>query len=130
MNDPGLAQGRTVTFLYTDDLPRLSRFYEGVLGLERVLDQGACRILRASPTALIGLCDLPGRPRGTAGVLVSFAVADVDAAHAALLARGVVFEGPVATGMAGTVRSAFFRDPEGYRLEIQSFLRAGEPWLP
>lgn len=128
---PQLGDGRTITFLYTDDLPRLTAFYEGVLGLECVVDQGACRILRASATALIGLCDIPGRPRGTAGVLVSFAVADVDAAIAALTARGVVFEGPAAEGMGGTVRSAFFRDPEGYRLEVQSFLGAdGAAWLP
>ncbi|HEY8614442.1 MAG TPA: VOC family protein [Roseomonas sp.] len=131
MDAPDLTAGRTITFLYTDDLPRLSRFYEGVLGLECVVDQVSCRILRASATALIGLCDIPGRPRGTAGVLVSFAVPDVDATFAALSARGVVFEGPAADGMGGTVRSAFFRDPEGYRLEIQSFLRDGVPgWLP
>ncbi|MBP0446222.1 VOC family protein [Roseomonas sp. SSH11] len=130
MNPPDLTGGRTITFLYTDDLPRLSRFYEEVLGLACVVDQGRCRILRASPTALIGICDIPGRPRGTDGVLVSFAVEDLDAAHAALSARGVRFEGPVSLGMGGTVRSAFFRDPEGYRLEIQSFLQDGLPWLP
>ena len=124
-----LAEGRTITFLYTDDLPRLSRFYEGVLGLELVIDQGACRILRASATALVGLCDLPHRPRGTDGVMLTFAVADVDAAHAALLARGVAFEGPVATSMAGTVRSAFFRDPEGYRLALKSGNFGGEDFF-
>ncbi|SHI81325.1 hypothetical protein SAMN02745194_01138 [Roseomonas rosea] len=128
---PSLAAGRTITFLYTEDLPRLAAFYEGALGLQCVVDQGACRILRASATALIGLCAIPGRPRGTAGVLVSFAVADVDAAVASLSARGVAFEGPVTTGMGGKVRSAFFRDPEGYRLEIQSFLgKDGQPWFP
>lgn len=131
MGEPDLATGRTITFLYTQDLPRLSRFYEAVLGLDCVLDQGRCRIFRASATALIGLCDIPGRPRGTDGVLVSFAVPDVDAAQAALAARGVVFDGPVQDGMGGTIRSAFFRDPEGYRLEIQSFLRPdGQAWLP
>ena len=95
-----------------------------------MVDQGRCRILRASATALIGLCDIPGRPLGTEGVLVSFAVTDLDAAIAALSARGIVFEGPPTTGMDGTVRSAFFRDPQGYRLEIQSFLRQGAAWLP
>ncbi len=129
--DPALAAGRTITFLYTRDLPRLSAFYERVLGLECVVDQGRVRILRASATALLGLCDIPGRPLGTDGVMVSFAVADVDAAHAALAGRGVAFDGPVGTGMGGTVRSAFFRDPEGYRLEIQSFVRDGVAgWLP
>lgn len=127
---PALAEGRTITFLYTANLPRLCRFYEETLGLRCVVDQGRCRILRASATALIGLCDIPGRPLGTEGVLVSFAVADLDAAIAALSARGVTFEGPATTGMGGTVRSAFFRDPQGYRLEIQSFIHGGASWLP
>ena len=132
---PGLAAGRTITFLYTRDLPRLARFYEEVLGLERLLDQsspggGRVRILRARASALLGLCDIPGRPLGTEGVLVSFAVADLDAAVTALAARGVAFEGLPSLGMGGTVRSAFFRDPEGYRLEVQSFLRDGAAWLP
>ena len=53
------------------------------------------------------------------GVTVTLVVADVDAAFATLSARGVVFDGaPVARGGH---RSAFFRDPVGYRLEIQSF---------
>jgi len=134
--NPGLQAGRTITFLYTADLPRLSRFYEGALGLECAIEQslpeeGRVRILRASATAFIGLCHIPGRPLGTGGVLVSFAVPDVDATFAALSARGITFEGLPATGIGGTVRSAFFRDPEGYRLEIQSFLRkGGEAWLP
>lgn len=134
--NPGLAEGRTITFLYTRDLPRLSRFYEEVLGLERLFEQsspggGRVLILRASTTALIGLCDIPGRPLGTEGVLVSFAVTDLDAAITALAARGVTFEGPPSPGMNGTVRSTFFRDPEGYRLEVQSFLRdGGAAWLP
>ena len=116
----GLA-GQSLVFLYTDDLPRLAGFYGGVLGLEEVLDQGACRIFRASPTGFIGLCDSPGRPRGTRGVMVSFVVADVQASYAALLAQGVAFDAPPGPQAGGTVWSAFFRDPEGYWLEIQEF---------
>jgi hypothetical protein len=37
-----------VTFLYTSDLAGTARFYESVLRLPLVLDQGSCRIYRIS----------------------------------------------------------------------------------
>ncbi len=37
-----------VTFIYSADLERSRRFYAEVLGLEQVLDQGACRIFRVA----------------------------------------------------------------------------------
>jgi catechol 2,3-dioxygenase-like lactoylglutathione lyase family enzyme len=116
-----LASGQSLVFLYGDDLDRHARFYAEVLGFPQVLDQGDCRIFRISSTAFLGVCDRRDRPRGTAGVTVSFVVADVDAAFRALATRGVVFEGPPGPQAGGTVRSAFFRDPQGYRLEIQEF---------
>ena len=91
-----------------------------MLDLEPVLDQGRVILFRVNDGAFLGLSDLPGRPRGTDGVLLSF-VCDVDASFDKLSARGVVFDGPAALGMGGTVYSAFFRDPDGYRLEIQEF---------
>lgn len=113
---------QSITFLYTDDLDRLARFYAEVLGLEQVVDQGDCRIFRVSPSGFVGVCDRRDRPRGTDGVLLSFVVADVDAMHRHLAAKGIVFDAPPTIGAGGTIRSAFFRDPQGYRLEIQEFL--------
>lgn len=50
-------------------------------------------------------------------VEIHFDVPDVDAAYAALVARGVEFEEAPANRPWGT-RMAAFRDPEGYALEI------------
>lgn len=110
-----------LVFLYTDDLPRAARFYGETLELPLAMDQGSCKLFRTAPGAVLGVCDLAHRERGTKGITVSFLVADVDATYAALAAKGVVFEGPPRTGTSGLVRGAFFRDPDGYRLEIQSF---------
>ncbi len=50
MKHPRIEQ--QVTFLYTDDFEKTTMFYEEVVGLELVLDQGACRIcLNAETTA-------------------------------------------------------------------------------
>ncbi len=111
-------------FLYTDDLPRSATFYGQVLGLPLAMDQGSCKLFRTAPGAILGVCDLAHRERGTKGITVSFLVEDVDATYAALAAKGVVFEGP-RTAMGGQVRGAFFRDPDGYRLKIQSFTDPG-----
>lgn len=112
---------QTVTFLYTDDLERHAAFYRDLLGLEQVLDQGDCRIFRAGPASFVGVCDKPNRPRGAQGVMLTFLCEDADAVHAALSARGVAFDGPPADLDEGRIRAAFFRDPEGYVLEVQEF---------
>jgi predicted enzyme related to lactoylglutathione lyase len=110
---------QAITWLYSDGLDRHATFYRDVIGLPQVLDQGGCRVFRVSPTAFLGVCDLPHRPRGTAGMLVTFVVPDLDAAMAALAARGAAFEGKVLDRPGH--RSAFLRDPVGYLLEVQQF---------
>lgn len=110
-----------LTFLYTDHLARSVAFYRDVIGLRPVIDQGGrVTIFQVNPGAYLGVCDLPNRTRGTDGIMVTFVV-DVDATHARLKAAGVVFDAPPALMMDGTVYGAFFRDPDGYRLEIQQF---------
>jgi enamine deaminase RidA (YjgF/YER057c/UK114 family) len=113
-------KGQQLTFLYTDDLPRAVGFYRDVLDLEPVVDQGRAVLFRVNDGAYLGVCDRTDRPRGTDGVMVSF-VCDVDRTYAKLAARGVAFDGPPGPQMDGTVYAAFFRDPDGYRLEIQEF---------
>ena len=54
MSRPSIDQ--QVTFLYTRDLETTAHFYEEVLGLSLVLDQGNCRIYRLSNDGFLGLC--------------------------------------------------------------------------
>ena len=42
-----------VTFLYCQDLAKTAQFYEEVLGLTLVLDQGSCRIYRVTGSAFV-----------------------------------------------------------------------------
>jgi len=57
---------------------------------------------------------------------IHFDVTDVDAAHQALVDRGVAFDDPPANRPWGA-RMAAFRDPEGYVLEIVGPLNPNEP---
>ena len=55
MNRPSIDQ--QVVFLHCDDLVETAVFYEKVLKLPMVLDQGSCRIYQTTPTSFLGFCE-------------------------------------------------------------------------
>jgi len=122
-----------VTFLYTSDLAGTAVFYEEMLHLPLVLDQGSCRIYRVSGDAFLGFCrqgDDSSEPvEVSAGrtVIVTLVTADVDAWYDFLKAQGVEFEKPPAHHPTYNIYHCFLRDPNGYLLEIQQFLDPAWP---
>lgn len=112
---------QAVTWIYTEHLDNLVPFYRDVLELEMVLEQRRTRVFRTGPDAFLGVCAMEERPLGTKGVMYTFLVADVQAMYEYLLTKGIEFEHPPALRGDGTVLSTFFRDPQGYHLEIQEF---------
>jgi len=74
----------------------------------------------------LGINDRVDRPRGTPGVCFTFLCADVDAEYERLVGRGVEFRTPpkyniAGAGGEGEHKSAFFYDPSGCLLEVQTF---------
>jgi catechol 2,3-dioxygenase-like lactoylglutathione lyase family enzyme len=115
-----------VTFLLVTDLERSTEFYRDVLGLEVVLDQGDCRILRITDTAFLGICERPNRPDPGA-VLVTLVTDAVDERHKDLVAAGATCEQPPQLNTKYNVYHAFYRDPDGFLVEIQRFLDSAWP---
>ena len=117
-----------VTWVYTEDLDASAPFYATTLGLQLVLDQGACRIYRTSASSFVGLCRTrPGREVEPRGVVLTLVTPDVDAWYAHLLAAGVQIESaPLHSGQFN-VYSFFALDPNGYRIEFQQFLDPAWP---
>ncbi len=112
-----------ITFLYTPDLAATARFYEGVLELPLALDQGGCRLYRVGSDAYIGFCERTGaKPEG---LIVTFVTEDVDGWAAHLRACEVPLEKAPAHNPTYGIYHCFFRDPNGYLLEIQRFDDAG-----
>ena len=115
-----------ITFLYVRDLEIAGRFYDDVLGLPLVLDQGGCLVFQVAPNAYQGVCERPaivaaGPPRGA---IVTFVVDDaeaVDAWHARLVARGVEPRHPPRDNPEYGIHHFFLQDPDGHTLEVQSF---------
>jgi len=129
-----LAFDQQVTFLYVKDLAISERFYGEILGLELVLNQGLARIYRiGSGNAFLGICSssavqqAPPPDRAPLGVIVTFVSNDVDGAYAALRAKGVAFEKPPTVNTTYNIYNCFLRDPDGYLLEIQTFLSPDWP---
>ena len=115
------AINQSIVFTYTDDLDRAAEFFGGIMELPLVRDQGACRIYRLTETSLLGVCDLPDRPKDPAGVTITLVTDDVEGWYAFLRGKGVDFaEAPASKAQFGITTSLLI-SPHGYRIEIQSF---------
>lgn len=108
-----------ITFLYTHDLKGTSHFYETLLGLPLALDQGSCRIYRVAAGAYLGFCEREGAK--PVGLIITFVTEDVEGWAAHLRANDVVLEKEPAFSATYGIYHCFFRDPNGYLLEIQRF---------
>jgi predicted enzyme related to lactoylglutathione lyase len=127
MPSPPHEPTQQVTFIYTHDLDETARFYDEVIGLTQVLDQGTCRIFRVAGEAFLGVCQRRDRAVAPAGVTVTFVVDDVDGWYDYLWEAGCEIETAPAHHAEFNVHSFFARDPSGYRLEFQRFESAGWP---
>ena len=110
-----------ITFCSTADLAATARFYEGVLELPLVLDQGACRIYRVAPNAYVGFCQHLDAA-GADGLILTLLIEDVTGTYQRLRRKGVEFEQPPRHNPRFQIEHCFLRDPNGILIEIQRFL--------
>ncbi|NJN43048.1 MAG: VOC family protein, partial [Flammeovirgaceae bacterium] len=116
----------TITWLYYKDMLRMQKFYEEVLGLSMVADQGWAKIYQSSETGFIGLVD---ERRGMhsftekKAVNVSFILDDVDGWFD-YVKESQSFDlrsDSVSTGPEHKYRAFVGYDPEGYYMEFDQF---------
>ncbi len=115
---PGFEQ--QVTFLSVTDLDRSTKFYRDTLRLPLVLDQGDCRIFEITVTAFVAVCLRPDHVDPT-GIIVTLVTDAVDEWHDRLTASGVTCDRPPNLNERYNIYQAFYRDPDGYLVEIQRF---------
>ena len=109
-----------MTFIYTQELERSTAFYIEILELPLVLEQANCNVFRVSDNGFLGVCSRPEAPKPD-GVIVTFVTDDVDGWYEKLKQRGVEFEKTPQNNKKYEIYHCFFRDPDGYLLEIQRF---------
>lgn len=111
-----------ITFLYTNNLLASADFYENILGLDLALDQRACRIYRTATGAYLGFCQHDEVSIDHSDVILTLVTPEVDEWHEVLVQRGVSIDKPPALNPKFQIYHFFFRDPNGYLIEIQKFL--------
>ncbi|MCP4419639.1 MAG: VOC family protein, partial [Chloroflexi bacterium] len=115
-----------ITFLYYRDLVAAQQFYEEILGLEIVEDQGWAKIYRVNGTAFVGLVDeahgsLKAQPENA--VMITFVVDDVRGWYDHLRENGVTIRQEYGRFDSIQIECFFAQDPGGYELEFQRFLK-------
>jgi catechol 2,3-dioxygenase-like lactoylglutathione lyase family enzyme len=123
-------QGVEHIAVVTADVERAAGFYTQVLGFKETLrlettHSGTIVFVSANGTKLElfggGKPKEPGEGEGKVGFPhVALLVDDVDAEYERLKALGVEFDVPPTDAESG-IRLAFFKDPDGNRLEIIKF---------
>ncbi len=126
MNQNELKIESQITFLYYRDLEPIDKFYQEIIGLALVEDQGFAKIYRVSGDAYLGIVD---EKRGfqnvqeEKAVLVTFAVNDVFRWREYLESKNVKMLTDIIESEEIQVRCFFCEDPGGYAIEIEQFLR-------
>lgn len=111
---------QTVTFLHTNDLQATAHFYEEILKLPLVRDQGVCRIYKTSQDAYLGFCTHLEIPHQK-GIILTLVTDNVNIWYEGLKAKGVEVTKPPIHNPKYQIYHFFFKDPNGYTLEIQRF---------
>jgi catechol 2,3-dioxygenase-like lactoylglutathione lyase family enzyme len=110
-----------ITFLHTNDLLATRRFYEEVMGLDLVLDQGDCRVYRTAGDAYLGFCERTSDSSTLGRLILTLVTEDVDAWYEYLCGQAVDLERAPSHSAEYGIYHCFFRDPNGYSIEIQRF---------
>lgn len=125
-------QALDYVIVLVDDLERAMAFYMQVLGLRlghrsgayAQFETGTTRLglyTRTAMAQVIG-CPLHIPPPDAPGFELGFKVPDVDAAFAAVIARGATVATPPTTRPWGQ-RTAYIRDPDGHLIELAQDLK-------
>ena len=126
LSSTGLAGADLVAFVATTDTARARAFYEGVLGLTVIDDDGFACVVDACGTT-VRITAVPERAAAAYTVL-GWKVDDLDDAIDGLVARGVTFlrfdgmeqDDRGAWTAPGGDRIAWFADPDGNTLSLQA----------
>jgi catechol 2,3-dioxygenase-like lactoylglutathione lyase family enzyme len=114
-----------IYWLYYEDLDEAKKFYESILGLEPLTDEGFSDVYASSTSSFIGLVGPTGglhSPTEQKAVNIGFFTKEVRDWYHYLSDRGVAMRGPLDEIEEGLVHAFVCFDPGGYFLEFDKFL--------
>ncbi|RMH70082.1 MAG: VOC family protein [Gemmatimonadetes bacterium] len=119
MSHPKVEQ--QITFLYTRNLAGTADFYEKIVGLPLVVDQGLCRIYKVTKESYIGFCERESAPKVPQGVIFTLVTPDVDLWYDQFVKNGITPEDKPKDNPDYEIYHFFVKDPNGYLVEVQRF---------
>jgi len=111
-----------ITFLGTKDLQATSRFYKNILGLTVYRDQGICLIFNINTQSKIGFCIHMSVIHEEKSPIITLVTENVDELYNKLISMGVEIKEKPKKNQKFNIYHFFFKDPNGYTIEIQNFL--------
>ena len=115
-----------ITFTYYHDLEAAAKFYEEVMGLEKVVDVEFAKVYKAAENAHMGIVDSAEGHLNAAEekpVMLTFIVDDIEAWHSHLVENGVEITQPPKEVSYLRMKTMLFKDTEGYVGEILEWLK-------
>ena len=113
-----------VAFYPSQDLVANRAFFEGLLGLPLVRDQGVCLIYKVADKAYVGFCSHLEAVNTPNSIIITLVHEDVDGEYQRYQARGIPNDGPPRLNERYGIYHFFAHSPEGYRVEVQRFNEA------
>jgi predicted enzyme related to lactoylglutathione lyase len=111
-----------ITFFGTEDLNTTSNFYQNILGLTLYKDQKTCLIFNINDKSKIGFCEHMTVVLDEKSPIITFVTEEVDETYSRLVNAGLHIADKPRTNLSFHIYHFFFKDPNGYTIEIQKFL--------
>ena len=116
----------SISFLYYKNFEKAKLFFEEILGLDLVMDQGFAKVYRISNTSFVGCVkktegSIDSTNRG--GSLISLCTHDVEFEYDRIKKYRLPYLSDLKEIERIPLKSFFFKDFEGYDFEIQEFLK-------
>jgi predicted enzyme related to lactoylglutathione lyase len=111
-----------ITFLGTKDLKKTSNFYLNIIGLTLYKDQDVCLIFNINNQSKIGFCNHMAVIHNDKSPIITFVTEKVDEIYNRLIKLGLDITEKPKLNEKFKIYHFFFKDPNGYTIEIQKFL--------
>ena len=112
----------SITFLGTKDLKKTSFFYQNILELTLYKDQGYFLIFNINYQSKIGFCKHISIVYDDKSPIITLVTEEVDEQYHELIKKGVDITEKPKFNPEFNIYHFFFKDPNGYTIEIQKFL--------
>lgn len=114
-----------ITFTYYHDLTAAEKFYEEIMGLEKVVDVDFAKVYRAAGGAHMGIVDSAKghlKAKEEKPLMLTFIVDDIVKWYSHFKANDVTIIQPPKEASYLRMKTMLFKDPEGYVGEILEWL--------